>query len=159
MRRIVILLAVLALAAASCSDEPTGPLPDPPTPTTTAELEARLASSGMPSVVNVWASWCLPCRSEAPLVAQATKSHPDTEFIGLNVKDTDPDAQRFMANFLTDADMVHLSDESGRIPIDLGGTSGVPITFFYYAGGDLATVHLGIIDEPTMARYLDEIDR
>lgn len=159
MQRIVLLLVVLVLALAACSDEPTGPLPDPPTPTTTGDLTAHLASSGAPSVVNVWASWCTPCRSEAPLVAQAAESHPDTEFIGLNVRDRDPDAQRFMAEYLSDADMLHLSDASGRVPIDLGGTSGVPITFFYYAGGELAHMHLGIIDEPTMATYLDEIDR
>ena len=160
MRRLLIANVIaIALIATACSSEPTGPLPDPPTPTTTSELDAYLATSGTPSVVNVWASWCTPCRSEAPLVATASRSHPDTEFIGLNVRDRDPDAQRFMAEYLADADMTHFSDASGRVPIDLGGTSGVPLTFFYDSGGELAHVHLGIIDEPTMARYLDEIDR
>lgn len=153
-------LVGLALLLTACSaDQPTGPLPDPPTPTSTEALDAHMESSGTPTVVNVWASWCTPCRSEAPLVSQASASHPDTEFIGLNVRDRDPDAQRFIAEYLWDADMLHLSDQSGRVPIDLGGTSGVPLTFFYYEGGDLAYVHLGIIDEPTMARYLDEIER
>jgi hypothetical protein len=85
--------------------------------------------------------------------------HPDVDFIGLNVKDSPPRARAFMAEYLSDADMIHYSDERGRIPIDLGGGSGVPITFFYDSAGTLVAIHRGIIDEPTLARFLDEIDR
>jgi hypothetical protein len=80
-------------------------------------------------------------------------------FIGLNVKDDATDATEFMARYLADASMVHLADPSGRIPIDLGGGSGVPVTFFYASDGTLTATHRGVIDEPTLARLLDEIDR
>ena len=118
-----------------------------------------LTTSGAPSVVNVWASWCLPCRSEAPLIAEGSHVHPDVEFIGLNVKDAPLRARQFIAEYLAEADMVHYADRRGRIPVDLGGGSGVPITFFYDSSGALAATHRGIIDEPTLARFLDEIDR
>ncbi|MDJ0790759.1 MAG: TlpA disulfide reductase family protein [Acidimicrobiia bacterium] len=150
---------VLAVAASACSAPPAGPLPDAPTPTTLEEIETELAASTTPTVVNVWASWCLPCRSEAPLIADAVAAHPQVRFIGLNVRDSPGDAQAFLGEFLADVDMEHFADRGGRIPIELGATSGVPVTFFYRAGGDQAAVHLGIIDEPTMARLLDEIDR
>ena len=159
MRRLITLLASLALVLAACSSSPSGPLPDPPTPTSYEELNTAITTDGEPTVLNVWASWCLPCRSEAPLLAQATRSHPDVRFIALNVRDSERNAQEFMAEFYSTADMVHLSDRSGRIPIDMGATSGVPITFFFSSNGKLVNMHLGIIDESTLARFLDEIDR
>jgi cytochrome c biogenesis protein CcmG/thiol:disulfide interchange protein DsbE len=93
------------------------------------------------------------------MIAIGSQSHPDVAFIGLNVKDTPAKAQSFIAEFLAEADMIHLSDRSGRIPIDLGGGSGVPLTFFYDSDGSLTATHIGVIDEPTLARFLDEIDR
>jgi hypothetical protein len=93
------------------------------------------------------------------MLATGSVVHPDVQFIGLNVKDTESGARSFMAKYLSQADMVHVADASGRIPIDLGAGPGVPVTFFYNASGELVATHRGIIDEPTLARLLDEIDR
>jgi cytochrome c biogenesis protein CcmG/thiol:disulfide interchange protein DsbE len=161
MRRFTLLALIattMLIGLSACSPEVTGPLPDAPTPVTKDQL-VDLIGVNAPAVVNVWASWCLPCRSEAPLIATASATNPDVTFIGLDVKDSDSDAQRFIATHLSDADMIHVSDRSGSIPIDLGGTSGVPLTFFYGSDGSLVHTHFGVIDEPTMARYLDEIAR
>jgi cytochrome c biogenesis protein CcmG/thiol:disulfide interchange protein DsbE len=162
MRRTLIIAVLLALVAAACSstsDIAPEDLPPPPTPTTFDEVTALLETSQRPVVINVWASWCLPCRSEAPLISTGSLAYPDVDFIGLNVRDNPTDASKFMAEFLSEAKMTHLEDRSGNIPVQLGATKGVPITFFYRAGGELAGMHLGIIDEPTLARFLDEIDR
>ncbi len=90
-----ITIALIALVASACSPTFDGPLPPAPTPVNQAEFDA-LVASGSPAVVNVWASWCLPCRSEAPLIATGSIVHPNVEFIGLNVKDSDANAQVFM---------------------------------------------------------------
>lgn len=155
---VAISMVMSLFVLSACSPSVEGPLPDAPRPVDRAEFDA-LVAAGAPAVVNVWASWCLPCRSEAPLIATGSIAHPDVQFVGLNIKDSDERARVFMAQYLSDADMVHLSDVSGRIPIDLGGGSGVPLTFFYDSNGTLVATHRGIIDEPTIARFLDEIDR
>jgi len=162
MRRTFIIALSLALLSAACSstsDIAPEDLPAPPTPTTLEEVTTIIETSGRPLVINVWASWCGPCRSEAPLISAGSLAHPDVDFIGLDVRDNPTDASKFIAEFLSDADMTHLADRSGNIPVQLGATRGVPVTFFYRSNGEQAAVHLGIIDEPTLARFLDEIDR
>jgi thiol-disulfide isomerase/thioredoxin len=162
MRRILVITIVLTLTAAACSsstDLAPEDLPPPPTPTTFEEVTTFIETSGRPLVINVWASWCGPCRSEAPLISTGSLAHPDVDFIGLDVRDNPTDASKFIAEFLSDADMTHLEDRSGNIPVQLGATRGVPTTFFYRANGEQAGMHLGIIDEPALARFLDEIDR
>lgn len=153
------LVAALAIGLiAGCSQTVDVPLADPPEPITTEALVTLIAQEA-PAVVNVWASWCLPCRSEAPLIATASAAHPEVRFIGLNVKDIPSDAARFIAIHLQGAPMRQLSDRSGSVPIDLGGSNGVPLTFFFGRDGTLIHTHFGAIDEPTLARYLDEIAR
>ena len=162
MSRTFIVVLLLALISAACSSTPDiapEDLPPPPTPTTIEEVTTIIETSGRPLVINVWASWCGPCRSEAPLISTGSLAHPDVDFIGLDVRDNPGDASRFIAEFLSDANMTHLADRSGNIPVQLGATKGVPVTLFYRSNGEQAAVHLGIIDEPTLARFLDEIDR
>ncbi len=83
----------------------------------------------------------------------------DVDFIALNVRDTPAAAASFIGEYYSTANLIHVSDRPGRIPIDMGGGRGVPITFFYDAEARLVRTHLGIIDEPTLALFLDEIQR
>ncbi len=157
--RYLVAAASVALVASACTSAPAGPLPPAPEPTSTEALVAQLEASTVPVVVNVWASWCHPCRTEASLIASASTARPEVRFIGLNVRDDPNAAREFMATYLSEAQMDHYSDRSGRIPIDLGATNGVPVTFFYRPHGELASLHFGIIDEPALAIGLDEISR
>lgn len=162
MSRIALLLAALAVLAAACSsgtDVDVSEIPEL-TPTSAADVEALLASSDLPVVLNVWASWCIPCRSEAPLLDRAADQFSDrVQFIGLNVRDSQQGAREFIAEFLADADIDHLFDQPGNVPSVLGGSRGVPMTFFYAAGGELVELHFGVIDERTLALQIDEITR
>lgn len=158
MRRLLLVL-VFAVTAASCggTDVDISAIPELPT-TSTAELDALLADSVTPVVVNVWASWCIPCRSEAPLLEKATEStRSDVTFVGLNVRDDQSGARRFIAEFFPDAPIEHLFDPGGDVPVALGGSRGVPLTFFFAPGGELVKLHSGVIDERTLALQIDEI--
>jgi cytochrome c biogenesis protein CcmG/thiol:disulfide interchange protein DsbE len=150
-------LAGLALILAACA--PTAAVQaEAPPPTTTDEMNALLAESTLPVVLNVWASWCVPCRSEAPLLSRASHRYQgEVRMIGLNVRDAPSGAAAFIAEFFADASMEHLADSAGGIPIDLGGTRGVPLTFFYEPGGELRFIHYGVIDERTLALQIDEL--
>lgn len=156
MRRIVVLVLLAVTAAACGNDVDISQVPELP-PTTADEMADTLASSDGPIVLNVWASWCIPCRSEAPLLERAAATQSDVRFIGLNVRDDQEGARAFIAEFFSDAPIDHLFDPSGDIPVALGGSRGVPLTFFYSASGELVKLHTGVIDERTLALEIDEI--
>ena len=105
----------------------------------------------------MWASWCVPCRSEAPLLDEAARNTADVRFIGLNVQDNQDGARGFIAQFFADAPIDYFYNPEGDIPVSLGGTRGVPMTFFYAPGGRLVYLHAGVIDERTLALQIDEI--
>jgi cytochrome c biogenesis protein CcmG/thiol:disulfide interchange protein DsbE len=156
--RIVLTALVVALVAVGCSAaEPVEDI-DPPVPITSQDMQQLLADSTKPVVVNVWASWCTPCRSEAPLIGKAAEQFEnDVIFVGLDVRDTPNDAAAFIAEFFPTAPIEHYADPSGSIPTDLGGSRGVPLTLFHRPGGELSYLHFGVIDERTLVLQIDEL--
>jgi cytochrome c biogenesis protein CcmG/thiol:disulfide interchange protein DsbE len=157
MRRVVLVL-VVALVATGCSSG--GDVGDVPSlPETTPEaLHELLADAGRPVVLNVWASWCIPCRSEAPLLRAAHELFgAEVEFIGLNVRDAQDPARAFLNEFSLDG-FTHYFDPSGAVQGSLGA-GGVPLTLFYAPGGELVELHYGVIDDRALALNLDEILR
>ena len=156
MTRLHLVIAVLLLVLVSCRAEniDTSSLPELPI-VTVDEFEARLAALERPAVVNVWASWCIPCRSEAPLLQTAYLTHGgEIEFIGVNVQDSQPAAKAFVAEFGLAFEQVF--DKGRSIPNRLGGV-GTPITFFVAPGGEVLITHNGIIDERALALGIDEL--
>jgi cytochrome c biogenesis protein CcmG/thiol:disulfide interchange protein DsbE len=91
--------------------------------------------SGKPVVVNFWASWCGPCADEAPALQAAARRNADqVTFVGVNVQDTDSDAQAFLRKYgLT---YPNGSGNAGPISI-LYGMRGVPETYFIAPDGRL----------------------
>jgi thiol-disulfide isomerase/thioredoxin len=155
IRRLVAALIALLAVLTSCTAQESQAV-GPPLPDTNADkVIALLETSTKPVVINVWASWCIPCRSEAPLIERAHDRFGDeVRFIGINVADTQSGAQQFIAEF--GLSFENRFDAPRTVPAALGG-SGVPLTFFFAPGGELVHYQPGVIDERTLALQIDEL--
>lgn len=154
-RRVMFVALVVALGACGQSSVAPDAIAEL-APTDPAAVRQLLVGSDQPVLLNVWASWCTPCRSEAPLLRAAHSEYGDrVRFIGIDVRDSQDGARSFIAEFGLDG-FEHLFDATGAVPADLGGF-GVPLTFFFKPGGDLMALHSGVIDERTLALGLDDL--
>jgi cytochrome c biogenesis protein CcmG, thiol:disulfide interchange protein DsbE len=110
---------------------------------------------GTPVLVNIWASWCGPCRDEAPLLASAHAEFGDrVRFLGVDILDERGSARAFMREY--DWTYPSVFDASGRIRDGLG-ILGQPATLFYDASGELVRTWSGPLTEEVLAEGLEEI--
>jgi cytochrome c biogenesis protein CcmG, thiol:disulfide interchange protein DsbE len=93
------------------------------------------AFKGKVSIVNVWASWCVPCHDEAPLLTELGKD-TRVQLIGINYKDTADNARRFLGRYGNPFTSVGV-DGNGRAAIEWG-VYGVPETFIVGRDGKIA---------------------
>ena len=107
-----------------------------------------LASSdlaqGKVTVVNIFASWCGPCREEHPLLMELAK-RTDMQLVGINNKDAAEDARRFLGTLGNPYARVG-ADTDGRVSIDFGGY-GVPETFVIDGKGTIRHKIVGQLTE------------
>jgi thiol-disulfide isomerase/thioredoxin len=105
-------------------------------------LAARLRSlRGYPVVLNVWASWCVPCRSEFPLFANASVAYGrKVAFLGADAEDQAPDARSFLADHSVAYPSYQTSTEALS---SLAAFEGVPTTIFLDRAGKVLYLHSG----------------
>jgi cytochrome c biogenesis protein CcmG, thiol:disulfide interchange protein DsbE len=107
--------------------------------------------TGNVSLVNVWASWCVPCHDEVPLLDQLAKDKR-IQLVGINYKDTPDNARRFL-NRYGNPFAATGRDDNGRTSIDWG-VYGVPETFVVGRDGRIAYKLVGPINADNLARTL-----
>jgi len=126
-----------------------------PVPKTTLPPLSGLVSDGKPvpgidpatfegkvSLVNVWASWCVPCHGEAPLLTELAKDRR-VQFVGINYKDAPDNARRFLGRYGNPFGVVG-ADDNGRASIEWG-VYGVPETFVVGRNGTIVYKLVGAI--------------
>jgi cytochrome c biogenesis protein CcmG/thiol:disulfide interchange protein DsbE len=106
---------------------------------------------GAVTVVNVWASWCVPCHDEVPLLEQISKDRR-IQLVGINYKDAPDNARRFL-NRYGNPFAAAGRDEAGRASIDWG-VYGVPETFLVGRDSRIAYKLVGPITADNLARTL-----
>lgn len=102
-------------------------------------------------VLNVWASWCVPCREEHAVLQQLADRNI-APIVGLNYKDKPGNARRWLddlGNFYA----LSVMDRDGRVGIDWG-VYGVPETFIVDRRGVIRYKHIGPVDFPALTRTL-----
>jgi cytochrome c biogenesis protein CcmG, thiol:disulfide interchange protein DsbE len=112
---------------------------------------------GKVSVVNVWASWCLPCHDEAPLLTELAKDKR-LQLVGINYKDAPDNARRFLGRYGNPFGAVGV-DSNGRAAIEWG-VYGVPETFVVGREGKIVYKLVGPITPDNIDAVLKaEIDK
>jgi cytochrome c biogenesis protein CcmG/thiol:disulfide interchange protein DsbE len=114
---------------------------------------------GEVTVLNVWASWCVPCRTEAPLLMTLARD-PRIRVVGINQKDATDDARRFLARYGNPFAAVGV-DRNGRASIEWG-VYGVPETFLvgrdarilYKLIGEITPQNLEAVLKPQIEKAL-----
>ena len=111
--------------------------------------------TGTPVVINLWASWCPPCRREMPVLLQAQREHAQIRFLWINQGEAPAVVQRFAAQHGLPPGAVLLDTQSrlGRML----GRSSLPTTLFYDGRGQLAEVRTGEVSAGSLGQHLQRI--
>lgn len=105
---------------------------------------------GRPVVVNLWATWCPPCRREMPMMAKVAAETPDVDFLFINQSEGRPAVLRYLATQPFRLKNVLL--DPGQQTARHYNMPGLPVTLFIGADGKLRTLHVGEISPEALVR-------
>ena len=109
---------------------------------------------GRVTVVNVWASWCGPCRQEHPLLVDLARD-PSVRVVGINQRDNPDNARRFLGTLGNPYAAVGV-DPNGRASIDWG-VYGVPETFIVGPDGTIRHKHIGALTPENISAFKERL--
>lgn len=111
---------------------------------------------GRPLVINLWATWCPPCRREMPALQQAQHDYPHVTFLFVNQGETPQIVTNFLAT--TGLNLSHvLFDAGGELATQVGSMA-LPTTLFYDADGRLVGSHLGELSRASLHHALQSFE-
>ena len=110
---------------------------------------------GKPLVINLWATWCPPCRREMPVLQAAQQTNPDVVFLFVNQGESPRDVATFVAQQGLHLDNV-LFDSNGELAQRVG-SAALPTTLFYRPDGGMSGSHMGELSSASLTHYLDTV--
>jgi cytochrome c biogenesis protein CcmG, thiol:disulfide interchange protein DsbE len=163
---LAVLFGVQLVSGRNPSEVPSALLNKPVPAFSLAPLEGLLADGkpvpgfsnedlkGRVTVVNVWASWCAPCRQEHPLLVELARD-PSVRVVGINQKDNPDNARRFLGALGNPFSAVGV-DPNGRASIDWG-VYGVPETFIVGSDGTIRYKQIGPLTPETLPAFKERL--
>ena len=112
---------------------------------------------GGPLVINLWATWCPPCRREMPVLQNAQHQHQNVTFLFVNQGESMQSVSTFLETQGLNLSNV-LFDSGGQLAQKVGSMA-LPTTLFYSPEGRLLGSHLGELSEASLARALESFDQ
>jgi thiol-disulfide isomerase/thioredoxin len=112
-------------------------------------------TAGKPIVVNLWASWCPPCRREMPVLAVAQKQDKEFLFVFANQGEAGTTVQNYLIS--EQLDMANVLLDPGTNFGHEAGSTALPTTLFYDANGRLVDSALGELSEASLMSKLDQL--
>lgn len=111
-------------------------------------------------LLNFWASWCIPCKEEMPVIQAAYEKYHDRGLVVLGINMTDLDERKAIEQFILETGVTFpiLLDESGSVSTDYRVIS-IPTSFFIDRSGIIRHFQLGALTEEQLEQYLDEMLR
>ena len=115
-------------------------------------LSTHLAEDGRPVVLNLWASWCTPCRREIPEFSEVAVANPDVAFVGAAVEDARGPAEAFAAE--VGASYPLGIDEQFTVKNGYPFV-GLPVTYLIDADGTVSRQIQGQLSGPALQAFID----
>lgn len=112
---------------------------------------------GKPTIVNLWATWCGPCRIEMPLLAQSQAENPDVQFVFLNEAESAAKISQFLRKEQLQLDNVWI-DIQRQFGMAVG-SQGLPTTLFYDKTGQRVDAHFGIISPAALRIQVERLQK
>lgn len=109
-------------------------------------LSVQLETENKPVLLNMWASWCPPCRLETPEISAFAESHPEVKVIGVAVEDREESSIEFAEEFAPSYDLAIGDEEFENAYPRLG----LPVTYFIDSEGTVTDVINGIVTEEVL---------
>jgi thiol-disulfide isomerase/thioredoxin len=113
--------------------------------------------AGRPAVVNLWATWCAPCRAEMPVLAAAQQQHPEIVFVFANQGESAETVRRYLAREGLALREVWMDPRSQLGPAL--GSRGLPTTVFYSAAGRRVEAHMGVLNAAALQGHVQRLQR
>lgn len=135
-------------------DESSDRLPEEDLPCLNEARTVDVSQLAGPAVINLWASWCGPCRKEMPMLADAARDNPNVKFIGINTQDR----QEAAADLLTRTGVTYpqLVDVDADV-LAYTRVPGLPVTLAVDADGIVVDRVIGELSEEELATLLDSL--